>query len=206
MRTKPLAKTSEILLQELENELLVYDLQTNKAFCLNETSSIVFQLCDGTRSVAEISQTLNKHLKQSVSEDFVWLALDSFKKDDLLEEGEQFAINFKGLTRRQVIKKVGLASMVALPLISSVVAPNAAMAASAPAVNCSPTPLAPGCLIPFSISSTSPCSVFSPASFNSVCNALRGSQCSSGMSVFQPGGCFDFSGNPPSSLINCLCA
>lgn len=130
MNQLPKAKTSEILVQELENELLVYNLKTNKAFCLNETCGLVFQLCDGTKTVAEISQTLNKHLKQSVNQDLIWLALDSFKKDDLLEEGEQFAINFNGLTRRQVIKKVGIATMIALPMVSSVVAPNAAMAAS----------------------------------------------------------------------------
>ena len=66
MNQLPKAKTSEILVQELENELLVYDLKTNKAFCLNETSAIVFQLCDGTKTVAEISQMLNQNLKQFI--------------------------------------------------------------------------------------------------------------------------------------------
>lgn len=205
MNVKPTAKTSQILIQQLDNELLIYDLKTNRAFCLNETSAIIFQLCDGTRTVPEISQTLNKTSDPFISEELIWLALDGFKKEDLLEESDRIDIDFNGLTRRKVIQRIGMASMVALPLISSVVAPSAALAQSQ-AVNCSGTPLAAGCLIPFSISSTSPCNVFSPASFNSVCTALRGSQCSSGMAVFQPGGCFDFSGNPPSSLINCLCA
>lgn len=130
MSIKPVAKTSEILVQELENELLIYNLKTNQAFCLNETSAIIYQLCDGTKTVAEISRTLNKNLKQSISEDLIWLTLDSFKKDNLLEESDEFKINFNGLTRRQVIKKIGFATMIALPIVSSVVAPSAAMAQS----------------------------------------------------------------------------
>jgi hypothetical protein len=32
--------------------------------------------------------------------------LDNFKKDKLLENNEQFEIDFNGLTRRQIIKKI----------------------------------------------------------------------------------------------------
>lgn len=128
----PKTRNENIVVQEMENEILIYDLQTNKAFCLNETSAIIWQMCDGTRTVAEISQTLTKKLKQPITEDVVWLALDGFKKDNLLEESEQFEINFNGLSRRQVVRNIGLASLIMLPLVSSVVAPNAAMAASGP--------------------------------------------------------------------------
>jgi len=127
---KPKTRSENIVVQEMEKEILIYDLETNKAFCLNETSAIIYNLCDGKNSVLEISESSSLILNQPITEDLVWLALDSFKKDDLLEEGEQFEIDFKGLNRRQVIKKVGLASMAALPVIASVVAPNAAMAAS----------------------------------------------------------------------------
>lgn len=183
MRTKPLAKTSEILLQELENELLVYDLKINKAFCLNETSAMIYQLCDGTKTVAEISQILNKKLKQSISEDLIWLALDSFKKDNLLEENESFAINFNGLTRRQIIKKVGLASMIALPMVSSVVAPSAANAASGVAGCASPTcmrsgTVCNGCFQPTFVieynSTDGSCSGGISSSYNIQCSGFGG--------------------------------
>ena len=58
------------------------------------------------------------------------MALDQFKRDNLLENNEQFEINFNGLSRRQMIKKVGLASMIMLPVVSSLVAPTAAQSAS----------------------------------------------------------------------------
>lgn len=136
MNNYPITRKASIVVQEMEKEILIYDLQINKAFCLNETSAIIYNLCNGKNSVSEISESSSLILNQPITEDLVWLALDSFKKDDLLEEGEQFEIDFKGLNRRQVIKKVGLASMAALPVIASVVAPNPAMAASGGLANC----------------------------------------------------------------------
>lgn len=126
----PKTRNENIVVQEMEKEILIYDLKTNKALCLNETSALIYQLCNGSRTVAEISRMMGQKSNESISEDLVWLALDNFKKDNLLENNEQFEINFKGLSRRQVIKKVGLASMVALPVIASIVAPSAVMAYS----------------------------------------------------------------------------
>lgn len=127
---KPKTKNENIVVQEMDNEILIYDLKTNKAFCLNETSAMIYNLCDGKKSIAEISQHLKQKLNQPITEDLIWLALDSFKKDNLLEQSEQFEINFNGLSRRQVVKKIGLASMVMLPIISSIIAPTAAHGAS----------------------------------------------------------------------------
>ena len=130
MTNKPISRKANIVVQEMDSEILIYDLSINKAYCLNQTAGLVFQLCDGKRTVAEISDLMSKELKMLVSEDCVWLALDGLKKDGLLENAEELTNHFAGLTRREVVKKVGLASMVMLPLISSVVAPNAVMAAS----------------------------------------------------------------------------
>lgn len=133
-KENPMSRQSNIVVQELENEILIYDLNNNKAFCLNETSSLVYQFCDGSHSVAEISDLLSLKLKKLISNDFVWLALKGFKKDNLLENGDDINDHFAGLTRREIVKKVGLASMVALPFVASLVAPTSANAAS---VNCS---------------------------------------------------------------------
>lgn len=130
----PLSRQSNIVAQELENEILIYDLNNNKAFCLNETSSLVYQFCDGKTSVAEISRLMSVRLRTSISEDFVRLALKSFRKNDLLDNGDELTDHFAGLTRREIVKKVGLTSMVALPFVASLVAPTSANAAS---VDCS---------------------------------------------------------------------
>lgn len=167
MKMKPVSRKQNIVVQEIEKKLLVYDLRTNQAYCLNETSAMIFQLCDGTKSVAEISHTMSKNLKTPVLEDRIWLALDSFKKEKLLEENQRFSIDFYGLTRRQVIKKIGLASMIALPIVSSVVAPSAVLALSCVT---SGNP-APGALLA--------CTSIRSSSCNLTCNLNNGGQCCS---------------------------
>jgi hypothetical protein len=131
MHTLPQSRQNDLIVQELKDEVLVYDLTINKAYCLNPTSALVYQLCDGKHSVSDISKEISKKLKQSVTEDLVWLALDQFKEDNLLSNSKEIEIKFGGLSRREVVRKIGFASMVALPVISSLVAPTAAMAQSA---------------------------------------------------------------------------
>jgi hypothetical protein len=126
----PKTRDKNLVVQEMENEILLYDLVTNKAFCLNQTSAQIWQLCDGKHTVAEIVESLSGKLNEPITEELIWIALDNFKKDNLLEQNEQFEINFNGLSRRQVIRKIGLASMIAFPLVSSIIAPSGAMAAS----------------------------------------------------------------------------
>lgn len=132
----PKARMDNLVMQDYHNETLIYDLKTNRVFCLNETSALVFQLCDGIRTVSEISDLMSKKLKTLVKEEVIWLALDHLRKEHLLENSQNFEIDFKGLNRREIIKKVGLISMIALPVISSVVAPTSAFSASTS--NCPP--------------------------------------------------------------------
>lgn len=98
---------------------------------MNKTSALVYELCDGTKTVSEISDLMSRKMKTLVSEDFIWLALEQLEKENLLENSAELNNPLAGASRREVIRKVGLASMVMLPLISSLVAPTAAMAQSA---------------------------------------------------------------------------
>ena len=165
MKDLPKSRTKDLVVQELEKELLIYDLNNNKAFCLNETIALIWQHADGNNSANDISELLSRKLNSIVTDDFVLLGLDQLKKDNLLENGNDIEINFNGLNRRQVIKKIGFASMIALPLISSVIAPTSAMAAS--------------------------CALFAPGTINTGgcftspvdCNLNFGPQCCSGMAT-----------------------
>ena len=132
MESKNIPKTrqEDIVVQELEKELLIYDFRIDKAFCLNETSALIWQACDGTKSVSEISREVGEKVNSPVSENLVWLALDQLSENDLLNDSQPVVSTFEGLSRREIIKKVGLTSMVALPLISSLIAPTAAMGQS----------------------------------------------------------------------------
>lgn len=124
---KPVARTSEIVILENEDETLVYDLRISEAHCLNKTAAFVWKNCDGKNTVADISTLLTEHYNDSVNGDFVWLALDQLQERGLLSE--PLVDRSKLPSRREMIKRVGMATVIAAPIIASVVAPNAAYAA-----------------------------------------------------------------------------
>lgn len=118
----PMARTADLIEQEINKELLVYDLQSNKAYALNETSKNVFKVCDGKTSFDDLKRQYN------YTDDLIYLALDELKKNNLVNG--DYTSPFAGINRRTVIRKVGLASMIVLPVIASLSAPMASMAAS----------------------------------------------------------------------------
>ena len=123
---KPLARHDGLVIQEMPDEVLVFDLETNKAHCLNQTAAFVWKACDGNNSVAEITRLFGSQSGKPVEEDLIWLAIDQLSDNNLL--AEQIKADFKNQTRREVIKKIGLAAVIALPLVSSLIAPTAAWA------------------------------------------------------------------------------
>lgn len=129
----PVARKSGLVVQEVPDELLVYDLDNNKAHCLNKTAALVWKSCDGSKSIADIARIVGKDSSGSVTDDFVWLAIDQLSESKLLEQ--EMRASF-GQSRREVIKKIGLATMVGLPIIASLVAPNAAFGSLTSCQNC----------------------------------------------------------------------
>lgn len=122
----PVARKTGLVIQEVPEEVLVYDMEANKAHCLNKSAALVWQSCDGSRSVSEIASHVTSVSGDKVTDDFVWLAIDQLNSNDLLEK--QIQPDFKGISRRDVIKRIGLTSMIALPIIASLVAPPTALA------------------------------------------------------------------------------
>lgn len=122
--TNPIARKNGLVVQDTPDEVLVYDLDTNKAHCLNSTAAFVWKACDGTRSVEDIVMEFDA-VGNKASEDLVWLAIDQLNESDLLET--EHAARFTGRSRRQALKTIGMASLVALPVIASLVAPQNAL-------------------------------------------------------------------------------
>jgi len=159
MVARPKSRTANLVVQKAQGDTLIYDISAHKAFCLNETASRIWHLCDGKQSVAEISKQLSKQLKTSVSENLVMLAICQFNKDSLLESNKDLSI-IDTLSRRELIKKAGFASAIALPIVTSLVAPKASMAAG----SCIAAGLFVGCI---------------PGASGVPCTAVFGSQCCS---------------------------
>jgi hypothetical protein len=126
----PNARYKNIVVQELKDETLVCDLNNNRVYCLNKTAAEVWKLSDGKHETTEIAHILSKKFKTTVSNELVAFALEELSKEDLLAENFSTTPFFNNLSRREVIRQVGLASMIALPLISSIVMPTAANAQS----------------------------------------------------------------------------
>ena len=122
----PLARTNGLVVQEVPNEVLVFDMETNEAHCLNETAAMVWKHCDGETSVAKIAEILGNDKGSDVNNEVVWLAIDQLKEHKLLEKHVES--KFAGRSRREVLRKIGMASMVALPIIASMAAPTSVLA------------------------------------------------------------------------------
>lgn len=129
-QNNPKSRTADLVMQESKDEILLYDLTINKAFCLNVPSTQIWQLCNGNNSVSDISKELSQKLKTDISEDFVWLAIVQLKENNLLSNGKEIISDSTGLSRREAIRKVGLSTLMALPIITSIIAPTAAHAQS----------------------------------------------------------------------------
>jgi hypothetical protein len=131
MDKMPQARRTGLIIQEVDGEVLIYDQNTNKAHCLNQTAAKVWKYCDGETSLAEACQALSCDLDTPVDEKLVWYAVDQFSKDNLLEKGiEQPAFIIAGMNRRQMVRTLGLAAVIAVPLVTSIVAPTPAQAAT----------------------------------------------------------------------------
>ena len=125
----PKSRKEDLAIQDLNGELFVYDLVTDQMYSLNTTSAFVWNHLDGKASVEMLARKTSEQFNQPVSEDFIWLAIEELRKFNLLDE-ENAPKAMSKMKRREMVKRVGLASLVALPMISSLVAPTAANAAS----------------------------------------------------------------------------
>ena len=127
----PKARKDRLIIKELPDETLVYDLDTDKAHCLNVAASLVWKKCNGSRGVSDIAQSLSTSLGVDAMEDkeqIVWFALAELDKFKLLEsQGIVPASAIK--SRRQIIKTLGITAM-ALPLVATMIVPISAEAAS----------------------------------------------------------------------------
>jgi len=128
----PLARNEELVIQELPDELLVYDLRRHKAHSLNKTSAFIWNHCDGQTTADEIATLMAKEWQTAVSEDAVWFALDKLGKADLLDERITLPPAHAGMSRRSAIRRLGVGALL-IPVVMTIVSPTAMAGASVPA-------------------------------------------------------------------------
>ena len=127
----PRARQEGLIIENLPGEVLVYDSERDKAHCLNQTAALVWKYCDGKTTSSSMARQLERDLNSSkVDEKMVLFALDQLSKDHLLEETFVPPGILNGLSRRQMVRVLGIASIVAVPLITTIVVPTARAATS----------------------------------------------------------------------------
>jgi hypothetical protein len=125
---KPRARIAELIVEELDEEILVYDAVRAKAHCLNRTAGLVWRWSDGKTSVAEMARRLRRTLPlEAQGQTLVREALRCLQRAHLMEE----PIVPSG-SRREALRRLGrLAGTAALlPVVTTMVAPTAAEAAT----------------------------------------------------------------------------
>lgn len=127
-QTKPLARKEGLVIQELPDEVLVYDLDRDRAHCLNETAAFVWQRCDGRTTAGEIARSLGTKVNAPVDEKVVWFAIDQLKRNHLMNNTGVAPQLAAGMNRREMVRALGLAAVIAVPVVTSIVAPTPAQA------------------------------------------------------------------------------
>ena len=118
----PRARAEGLILERMDGELLIYDLERHRAHCLSEAAALVFERCDGKSGAAQIAGRIQRELGTPVDPNLVRLALDEIARYHLLEDSRPRRP--AGVSRRELIQKLGLAAATGLPLIRSIVAPE----------------------------------------------------------------------------------
>ncbi|MEM7303463.1 MAG: PqqD family protein [Pseudomonadota bacterium] len=113
----------------LDGETIIYNKKSHQAVCLNESAAKVWELADGSRSLADIAAHIDGFTTELVEH-----PLTKLSKANLLET--EFVSDLPAnMNRRALVAKVaGVAGAAALiPVVTSITAPMPAQAAS-----CSP--------------------------------------------------------------------
>lgn len=119
-------RVREVIEQSVDDEVVVYRLADDEVHLLNSTTAAVWRHCDGESTIDDIAARVGLELGSPIDNEVVWAALAELDRAGLLVDHVDAP---RGLSRRQLMKRLAVAA-VAIPVVTSIVAPSAAAAAS----------------------------------------------------------------------------
>jgi hypothetical protein len=123
-----LFKQKKLIATRIDNELLLFEVETSIAHCLNDIASEMWVACEQQSSAVEVTEFLRTR-RPDMEKEVVWASLSKMAAAGLLEETtnqEDIAIS-----RRELIRKLGITAALVLPIVvTSVLVPPPAAAAS----------------------------------------------------------------------------
>jgi hypothetical protein len=99
----PMARTAGLVVEELDGEVLIYDVERHRAHCLNKASAMVWRACDGSRAVPELTALIEKSAPgwDQATTDY---ALTQLEKRHLLSEALRVVLVVSTHSRRAVFR------------------------------------------------------------------------------------------------------
>ncbi len=136
----PLARKEGLVIKEVDDEVLIYDLARDQAHCLNASAARIWRLCDGKSSVDQLAITLGRDSDAQPDANLILLGLQDLQRNHLLEieNSTSHALIAQGMSRREAVRRIGIGAAIALPLVISISAPTAVQAAVSCAARCKP--------------------------------------------------------------------
>lgn len=108
--------------KELQDEIILYDGSTYRAYCLNNSAAAIWKLCDGNHKVSDISKAVAPGSEPDpvAAENLVWLALKQFSRSGLLVNSLPSDSKRPVLSRRELVLRLGVGTVLAVPAARSV--------------------------------------------------------------------------------------
>lgn len=128
--SRPVARSEGLHIESVGDETVVYDTESKEAHCLKPLAAAVFAYADGNHTAVEIAELAAVRLAAEIDESDVASAVDQLEQSGLLDAP---LLVRDGVSRREMIRRVSWAGAIvagSTPLITSIVAPTAAMAAA----------------------------------------------------------------------------
>ena len=161
----PEARANGVVTEQIDDEIVVYDLESKDVHCLGPLAAAVYERCDGGSDATRIAESVSERLGRPVTKHEVADAIAQLEQRSLLATPP--LVLHDGISRRELARKTAKvgAAVAAVPLITSIVAPTAAMAAS---------PIPSGC---------GGCGKNSDCISNHCCQGNPGKECQQGCCV-----------------------
>jgi hypothetical protein len=124
-RVVPQARKDGLIVRELGEEVLVYDLERHRAYCLNPMAAWVWRHCDGRTSVEALARKMAEVWGVPADATWVEMALERLGRARLLV-GQWESLGVR-LGRREFLKRLAIAGLLG-PVVSRLTAPLPAQA------------------------------------------------------------------------------
>jgi Coenzyme PQQ synthesis protein D (PqqD) len=122
-------RKSGLTIERIDSELLVFDPETDEVHSLNESSALVFDMCDGSSTTEEMRARLPE-IGLPADPEIIELALAELDEASLI--AVQPALAASNVTRRTLTRRLGLSAVAValIPVVETILAQPAAAAGS----------------------------------------------------------------------------